>query len=690
MGRGIVGLALVLTGLMVATAFVNGFSAPFGNRIESAGGLLDGTGANGPNGPGAHETGPPQVSPTDSVLQPAFGTCPGAPGEGRLERRPDTAKGADGTLHMVWSERFGGQFDVCYANNAGGNEMGLGSDANLASRITRTPSDSVAPHLIIDAETGIVYVFWADLLPPEEDDGVFSALDVTTGIFYVATPDAQDWSAPIFFGSCDRGIEKGGDPSTSEALRCLSDTLALAAKGLKDKADATRALLGSLQTDGDELPDRVEALGINGVVTFWWDPDTDKDGLYDHLEFRYGFDPLFNDLLGNRIKEFLDLILLVGDDDGDGLTNGQEFGCGFPVTNGFANVLSGGGITYRFWPRTAYTADLLALLEVRRQGIGSIPPPEMASLTVNVTVTSSSPTTFSFTASALEGDRVSYDLGSFPVAVDDQTDVRIDVAVSQPPSNGFRTLGVHTVMIASPTTSTDFSYKEGRDYLPGDASLAAALVENFEVCGDYTRPDLFLEVDAIATHNPTPDVFSESINAYSDAGIILHYRLDETTISLSEPTTTDTDGDGATTLNRCVDENEIRDFLAAHRNLATPYEEYMHVIFAHDVKSNTSSGCQALFGRANSAALATDPTHSGVLIGDNQLDSSISTATVTQQRVKVLIHEVGHALGASHEGPLGGTPAGTWSATSWRAPRRTTVTKSMTACRRQPTRSRGI
>ncbi len=56
-----------------------------------------------------------------------------------------------------------------------------------------------------------------------------------------------------------------------------------------------------------------------------------------------------------------------------------------------------------------------------------------------------------------------------------------------------------------------------------------------------------------------------------------------------------------------------------------------------------------LYGIAMSADLASDYTHSGVLIADDQLDTMISTATVVEHRTKILAHEVGHALGASHE-----------------------------------------
>jgi hypothetical protein len=75
---------------------------------------------------------------------------------------------------------------------------------------------------------------------------------------------------------------------------------------------------------------------------------------------------------------------------------------------------------------------------------------------------------------------------------------------------------------------------------------------------------------------------------------------------------------------------------------------YVHVIFANNVYADVGY-CGPLYGIAKSADLASDHTHSGVLIADDQIDSPISTATVVQQRVKILVHEVGHALGASHE-----------------------------------------
>ncbi len=590
---------------------------------------------------------PISADPGSGVLQPAFGLCPGAPPvDGGMQRRPDTARDFNGTLHMVWSERFDGQFDVCYAKKPG--EMGLGSDDNPAFRITNTPYESTEPHIAIDPVSGIIYVVWVEEFPDAGDDGIYEAVHIGKSVLYTATENGTFWTIPIQESNVP-GAVKNFEVNKSEGTVRFGN----GEPGPRPPAGGGKPLATYryvFDTDRDGIKDSDEFLGILGNVTLWWNSDTDGDGMPDRMEFVYGFNPIISDIRGPYYKSFLEILFQNSDFDRDSISFAGETACNFPVTSGYANVLTGGSASYRFWPMTAYSAALNLDLQIRRQGILYTPPPTTANYTVSATVNAGPAGTFTFSQSgnALEWNHVIVEFGSFSVLADTQTDVQLSITVEQPSSNGFRTMGVFSVMIYSTVGSAQFSYKEGRDFQPG-ASLASALTDNYLTCGDPSRPDLFLEVDTISGHNPTPDVFSEAINAFSDAGIILHYRLDETSISPGEATTTDSDGDGATTLNDCTAPVELQNFLATHRSTASPYDRYLHVIFVNNVKAQTTSGCQNLYGIAMSADLATDLTHSGVLVADDQLDSMISTATVAQQRLKVLIHEVGHALGASHE-----------------------------------------
>ncbi len=593
---------------------------------------------------------PPPGQPGPGVLRPAAGTCPGAPPtDGGMQRRPDTAKGPDGRLHMVWSEKLGGQWDVCYASKPG--EMGLGSDDNPSWRVTDTPTDSIEPHVSVDSVTGLVYVVWVEEFPDAMSDGLYEVAMDGTSMLYSVTENGTFWSESLSLSMVPGSI-KSFEVDRSNGTVKFGD----GAQGKRPPSGngLASSYRFSFDTDSDGIRDADEFLGIMGNVTFWWTGDTDGDGLGDRDEYTFGFSPVVNDLYGRYAKAFLEVLKLYVDGDRDGITYNAEKDCNFPVTTRYANVHDRGSVTYGFWPRSAHDATLTLLLQTRRHSSKDPPPPAPTNYTLAVSVDAGTAGTFSFDHSGneMEWDRFYVTFGNFSVGEDEQTNITIGVIVEQPPPSDHRTLAIYSVMISGTSGSSEFSYKEGRDYLPG-ATLTEALTQHYQACGDPVRPDLFLEVDAISGHNPTVEVFSEAINIFSDAGIILHYRIDETAIPLNEATTTDSTGDGATWLNACSDPRELTDFLAAHRTTAPPFNEYVHVIFANRIAYPMGSFCVPVYGIAMSADLASDREHSGVLIADDELDSVLSIATVAQQRTKILAHEVGHAIGASHEKDTG-------------------------------------
>jgi hypothetical protein len=263
---------------------------------------------------------------------------------------------------------------------------------------------------------------------------------------------------------------------------------------------------------------------------------------------------------------------------------------------------------------------------------------------------------FSHSGSALEWDRFQISAGSFNVYEDEETIIRIIVSITQPESTDYRTLAFSSIMIAAPSPNFNlFNYKEGRDY--SDSYLAGVLTEQFEICGDIYRPDLFLEVDYFQGHEPSDEMYSETINAFSDAGIKLHYKIDQMNLPLATTTSPDLDGDGAETLR--INE-EAQDILHSTRNMA--YSSYIHIVYAHTLFWFSFPNV-ILLGGAMPAPTAGDLTHSGIIMADQALiNDTTSASSLMERRLKVTIHEIGHALGASHEGPLGRTPAGSYNA----------------------------
>jgi hypothetical protein len=564
-----------------------------------------------------------------------------------VQRHPDIAKDSEGRLHMVWQEPVDGQYEIFYAAQSGQKkEMGIGTEVNPDYQLSDTPTDSHHPKISIDPATDIIYVIWTE----DHEDGIHDTAGTSfsgQSLMYTAAVFEPN-SEPLWTEV--QNLADGSEPVKSFSVQSSEFDI----RG----GTSTKVLLnGIMDTDRDKISDSDEVLGVLGYQTSWFKEDTDDDTMIDSIEIVEGFNPLVNNLiLGD--KNFLRVLFLFSDVDGDGLRFYEEGTCDFPITARVANVLNTGYVEYTFFPKADHSASLVLDLQIKRLGALMIPPPVTASYTIVVTVQSATlgSVTFSHTGSALEWDRFQTSAGSFNVFEQEETTVRINVSVPQPNGPDYRTLAFSSVMIAAPSPDFDlFNYKEGRDY--GDSYLAGVLTEHFEICGDRNRPDLFIEFDYLVGHEPSHELFSEVINAYSDSGIKLHYKIDQMNIPLGTATTPDADGDGAEVLRN---DAEYLDLLDSTRNSA--YSRYIHMVFANTMVHDDLPG-YTLYGGAISAPTAGDLTHSGILIADQALVDTVTTAsTLMERRLKVFVHEVGHALGASHEGPNSPTPAGTYNA----------------------------
>jgi hypothetical protein len=555
-----------------------------------------------------------------------------------MKRHPDSIHDSDGRHHMVWQEPRDGQYDIFYAVQVKGakKELGLGANANTVVQISDTPTDSHHPKITMDPDTEIIYILWTEEHPMDildSDGGTF----VSKSLFYTAAVfepnDEPVWTEP-------QNLAEGDEPVKRFSVK-ESDFM-ISGYGWKPAE-----FKGTMDTDMDTIKDSDEVLGKLGYITKWNDDDSDDDGLLDNLEYVYEFNPLIDERFTPWAKSFIRLLTLLSDDDDDGFTYSEETTCDKPVTVRIAHVLNTGYVAYTFFPKADHTASLVVDLQVRRYGLLYIPPPVTASYSIDVTVESESLSAVEFTISGshMEWEWFKAYGGSFNVYEDEETTVTIDVSVSQPDSNDYRTLAIGSVMIAAPSLDFHlFNYKEGRDYEAGDSYLVGVLTVNIEICTDPNRPDLFLEVDYFQGHEPSEELYSEAIDAFSDAGIILHYKIDQTNLALSTTTSPDPDSDGAETLRN---EDEQSDLLDSTRNAL--YSDYIHLVFAHYMEDDDLPGW-ILYGGAKSAATAADLTESGILLADEALqDISSIYSTLLERRIKVVVHEIGHALGASHE-----------------------------------------
>jgi hypothetical protein len=568
-----------------------------------------------------------------------------------IKRHPDSIHDSDGVLHKVWQEPVDGQYEIFYARQGENKEMGIGADNNPSIRITDTPYDSVWPQIAFDTVTDLIYIMWTEHTPANGIDSQYLHSPEPC-IMYVATmPDEDDDNGPAF----TTPINLASGSSQTKQFTVTQSEFEIQLKG-----GVTYSLKGTLDTDGDYLIDYEEILGTKGYITSWRIPDTDNDGLLDYVEYQYDLNPLLDESKTGNSNLHFHAILMSSDNDEDGLTYGKEISTGFPVTVGAANIHKGGHATYRFYPREDFSATLSLDVMLKRYSIYGPSTPANASYSIIVTVESEELDTVELTKSGIlmEFEYFKINIGPFDVAEDAETDIRIDVNLSaftgkkqivkgpivKEPPTLFRIMEVTSLMIKAPSPDYDmFSYKEGRDFLPDESDKAYELIKDIVINPDPWRADIFVEVDYLEDHAMPPELFSEAINAYSDAAIILHYKLDEKDLPLDSETDPDEDDDGAETLRYG---EEIDDFLDRHRN--EDYSEYIHVIFASLLYDADHD--DYFLGIANSADTADDITSSGIVVADEDLIDLITAETnIFERRLKTFIHEIGHVLNCAHE-----------------------------------------
>ncbi len=640
----------------IGTESTNGFESDMGKILPED---LSGPTSGGP---------PVPATPTE-FLRPAFGLCPGAPpSDGGMERHPDSTVDESGNLHMVWQERIDGQFEICYSNQDGETEMGLGSDKNSAYRITNTQHDSVAPRIAIDPASGILYVVWKELVPfdvnyhgSEEMPPVSIALYTATSTWASENPlwtemislvdgtcsvrkfIVQDshWTFDLKPGKPDWWtitlfVEPGERVKQPDLSQCTAHQL--------------QPKKGTFDTDGDGIPDSDEVLGKMGNKTAWWNPDTDGDGLPDYQEFIHKFDPNFDDRKGPRYQEFLAVWAIYLDIDGDGISYSDEE-LDYPVTTEVAIYSHGATGSYRFWPKVSGTYNLVLRTQQRTHSSGG-QGCEDVSVSVHITVngiakgvwTSPWPDTspWMWTTDVVE----TVDLSADFTAVTAADATWVDIAVTfDPPGCGIqklvtiRALAIDWLKLELVSDRSEVNYKDADDFM--SQSQVGVSTEEMAIQLDPEQKDLLLELDSMVNHDFDPQVLNEAINAFSDYNIVLNYKIDETGLSEAYPD----DMLSRSSWPEYSDSDESSLYLAAHRN--SSLGAYVHVMNVRYV----AGAC----GIAEQGDVGDPPEGSGVLLPDQMpIDGSCAGDTVFQKRLGLLLHEVGHALGAAHDKSSGG------------------------------------
>ena len=682
-------LAALLTALAVAAAFRGDLGAVPPSNPASATESVDPpawelpevqTSEEGLDGGETSEPSSPQGS-TSSTL----GHCPGAPPSGGgMERRPDTARDADGVLHMVWQERFGGQFDICYARQPG--ELGLGSDDNPAWRVSRTPHPSLASHIAIDAASGVAYVVWTEVLPPHID-GWYSPAPAplpTAVRLYSSTEITRAgdplWTHPLALpdGACGiRAFEvyasawtlesrPGRGEWASEAGAPKSPDLNCSGKG----SELTRE--GVFDTDDDAISDAEEILGTLAKPTRYDDEDTDDDALPDDFEIAHALDPTLevwvefpgcfrtasiDGYIGKLCPALevpmLDFLCYLVDPDGDGFGFCAE-GEDYPVTTEVGLFTHGGWATYRFWPKVDGLYNVVLRTEQRTYVAGGC-----AGLTVAVAVQvdgvaagtftwtwddSNPPWTVETVATATVSG-VDFTAVTASMAVDVRLDVTFDpapcgTAVFSP----LRQLALDWIKLELAADRSEVNYKDADDTLATATGKFAFtfVTEDLVIQLDPEQRDLLMELDSMVNHAFERVVLNEMINAFSDENIILNYKVDETGLSESGASAIlDLDPVDNAGPDWSMDETSL--YLAAHKNPALP--SYVHVVNARHLNFDYC-------GIAEQGEVGDTAIVAGIIVEDQRLmdfDCSTVSLTLTQWRLVVFLHEFMHVLGAAHE-----------------------------------------
>jgi len=627
----------------------------------------------GPDGlPPSHElpglsddADPPLVEASES-LSPGYGPCPGAPPPGGgMQRRPDSVRDANGDRHMVWQEPDDGNFEICYYARQG--ELGVGSDRNLAVRITNSPSDSVAPHIAIDAASEIAYVVWTEEIE-QHSDGVVpvdSGL-VSPVLLYTATalfePGAPMWTRPQALAGA--GTLRQFFVAESRYTGILLQ---------QGRVQTDRDWNGEFDTDRDGIKDGDEVLAVLGYRTLWWKADTDDDRIPDLIEIQNVFDPIipvekefpqcFPRGQGKICDLIFNLLCFVVDLDGDGFTLCGE-GQDFPVTTEVAGFTHGGSATYRFWPKVDGTYNLVMRTEMRTYSTA------VACTSVSVAITADGvsvgtwtrpwdDTNPPWTAEVAATFNVS-GIDFAAVTASQAVDVALTVSFD-PPACGdailavFRHLALDWLKLELASDRSEVNYKDADDFTnspPPPSFLVDVDTEDMVIHLDGAQKDLLLELDSMAGHNWDPKVLNEAINTYSDHNIILNYKVSETGLPLSEVVKA-----GAGDVSEMhydwpvtsTDETSL--YLQAHRDMSLQALRYVHVMNVH------RGDC----GVAEQGVVGDAPALSGVMLFDQDfIDDFCGLGTVADGisslftiRLLALVHELGHVFNTAHEKTTG-------------------------------------
>ena len=630
----------------------------------------------------------PLPAPSRDLRRSAYGVCPGSPpAGGGMERRPDTARDPAGALHMVWAERFDGQFDLCYARKLPGREMGVGADANPAFRITNTPGDSVAPRIAIDAVTGISYVAWTEVVPTANGGSGFTELApvityLATDLIHPSVGEMALVGGGLLVGSdvCSVGrfaVDDGlwqlefrsGTPDWAVAIGVEApDTPCLGGPGKIPSMEWK----GSFDADWDgwrdsieitcppyyggglppECPDPIGPLPCPD----WANADTDRDWIPDEYEFRFRFDPClrvdlefpdcFPFFRDPKCRPVIDLLCLFVDADLDGRT-GCEEESDYPVTTEVTEFSHGANATYRFWPKVNGNHSLV----LRHQDRTPFPGPGCTGVTLGITADGAPVGAWTKAWSAdWSSDTVAYldltgiDFTAVTAAM--AVDVRLDVSLNPPGCGAVipAAFALDWLKLELTADRSEVNCKDADDFLVAPfGTLVNVFTEDMTISLDPVQRDLLFELDSMEGHDWDGGVLNEVINAFSDLNIVVNYRISEAGLPTDEVVTTETVEMLSVEPSTFTSTNEASLYLAAHRDLALQALGYVHVMNVHEI----SAGC----GIAEQSAGGGLPEHSGALLPDQMfLDGLCPGATnLFAARLAVFLHEVGHTLGAAHD-----------------------------------------
>jgi thiol-disulfide isomerase/thioredoxin len=640
-------------------------------------------------------------APSSNILHESYGLCPGAPpSEGGMKRRPDSVKDGNGVLHKVWQERIDGQFEICYARKPG--EMGLGSDSNPAFRITKSPHDSVAPQIAVDDVSGIAYVIWTEILPPDLNHGGKGGGWTPEAILqYTATatfvPGDPVWTTAQTLGESICSLQtfsvqdstweielKKGKPDWASIFPHLTPkpcTLPDLMPKLGDSCSLWDLRCeGIFDTDGDSISDSNEVMGLFGYITHWWNADSDLDWIPDPVEiiemwnptqpiwyevpkcFPEPFsskDPVCRAIWDRGLCLFLDI-------DQDGISACDEDD-DYPVTTEVAEMTHGGTAVYRFWPKVNGVHNLVLRTQQRTFQPGTAGCSNV-NISIEVTVDGvlantwtgtwfdTTPWVWSVaTVAAVNVTGVDFTAVTAAMSVDIGVTVLFDPSDCGGSILGIlRALAVDWIKLELDSDRSEVNYKDADDFINSPPSfLVNVETEDMIIQLDSVQRDLLLELDSMSGHDWIPGVLNEAINAFSDMNIILNYKISETDLPITETTGVAGAGD-VRSLNFAfpVDSgDEASTYLANHRDMSLQIMGYIHVMNVH----NIPGAC----GIAEQGDTSTGPEFSGVLIPDqNFLDGLCygfpdPPSDLFSTRLGVFLHEVGHALNAAHDKSTG-------------------------------------